>query len=207
MEKTWMTMKDVKMVDASTRQLVLLALLKLSGGGSGLCIKMTVNNILKEVNTLKEAKGHPPVTRTRIEQILQNLESQGFIYGERGLLSDGRVLIYGINPYKIGQELFTIIKNSEKAVVYGDKYAGIIYDYDTQPLYKIEHDLQDEFDDDDEFYDKLKIIRDSYFNRDPPAIKTDKMRGFNDWGPDSQKLIEDLENALWTWAKGAPELT
>lgn len=196
-----MTMKDVKMVDASTRQLVLLALLKLSGGGSGLCIKMTVNNILKEVNTLKEAKGHPPVTRTRIEQILQNLESQGFIYGERGLLNDGRVQVYGIRNHKICQESFTIIKNSEKAVVYGAKYAGIIYDYDTQPLYKIEHDLQDEF------YDKLKIIRDSYFNRDHPAIKTDKMRGFNDWGPDSQKLIEDLENALWTWAKGAPELT
>ena len=201
--KTWITMKDIKMEnfsDVPTRDLVLLALLKLSGRGSGLCVEATIKNI-KEV--LKRDYGRV-VTRTRVEQILD--ESQGFIYGKRGLLSDGRVLIYGINPYKIGQELFTIIKNSEKAVVYGDKYAGIIYDYDTQPLYKIEHDLQDEFDD-DEFYDKLKIIRDSYFNRDHPAIKTDKMRGFNDWGPDSQKLIEDLENALWTWAKGAPELT
>jgi len=183
------------MVDVSTRQLVLLALLKLSGGGSGLCVKMTVNNILKEVNTLKEAKGHPPVTRTRVEQILQSLESQGFIYGERGLLSDGRVRIYGISNHKICQESFTIIKDPEKAVVYGDKYAGIIHDYDIQPLYKIEHDLQDEF------YDKLKIIRDSLlFNRDPPAIETvfsNKMGAFNDWGPDSQKLVEDLENALW----------
>lgn len=186
-----------KTVDTSTRQLVLLALLKLSGGGSGLCVRMTVNNILKEVNTLKEAKGHSPVTRTRVEQILQSLESQGFIYGKRGLLSDGRVRIYGICNHKICQESFTIIKDPEKAVVYGDKYAGIIYDYDTQPLYKIEHDLQDQFDD-AEFYDKLKTIRDRYFNRDPPAIKTDKVRGFNDWGPDSQKLIEDMEQALWT---------
>jgi len=189
------------MVDVSTRQLVLLALLKLSGGGSGLCVKMTVNNILKEVNTLKEAKGHPPVTRTRIEQILQNLEGQGFIYGERGLLSDGRVRIYGIWNHKICQESFTIVKNSEKAVVYGDKYAGTIYDYNSQPLYKIEHDLSDEL---DEFYDNLQKISDKYFNRNPSAIETDKVRGFNDWGPDSQKLIEDLENALWTWAR-APQ--
>jgi len=182
-------MNDVKMVD-STRPLVLLALLKLSGGGSGLCVEMTVNNILKEVNTLKEAKGHRPVTRTRVEQILDNLESRGYIYSERGLLSDGRVRIYGIRDHKICQESFTIIRNSEKAVVYGDKYAGIIYDYDTQPLYKIEHDLPDEL------FDGLKKIRDSFFDKDPPA-NDNKVRGFSDWGPDSQKLIEDLEKALW----------
>ena len=183
------------MVDVPTGGSVLLALLKLSGGGSGLCVKMTVNNILKEVNTLKEAKGQRPVTRTRVEQILDNFESRRYIYSEKGLLSDGRVRIYGIRDHKICQESFTIIKNSEKAVVYGDKYAGIIYDYDTQSLYKIEHDLPDEL---DEFHDKLKIIRDRFFNRDPPAIEavfSNKMRGFNDWGLDSQKLVEDLENA------------
>lgn len=47
-----------------------------------------------------------------------------------------------------------------------------------------------------EVYDELKIIRNSFFNRGPPT--TDKVRGFNNWGPGSQKLIEDVEKALWT---------
>jgi len=63
-----------------------------------------------------------------------------------------------------------------------------VYSSQDSPLLR-EHDLQ-------EFYDKLKVITDRYFNRDHPAIGT-KMRAFSDWGPDSQKLIENLENALW----------
>lgn len=185
---------DVSNRARDTRYLVLLALLKLSGGGSGLCVDATIENI-KEVLKQDYARER---TRERIKQILDEFESQGFIYGEKGLLSDGRLWIYGIHPYKIGQELFTIIKDSDKAVVYGDKYAGMINDYDTLSLYKIEHDLPDEL---DEVYDKLKIKIDDFFNRDPPSIETDKVRGFDDWGPDSQKLIENLENALWTWAR------
>jgi len=191
-------MKDIKMAnfsDVPARDLVLLALLKLSGRGGGLCVEATIKNI-KEV--LKRDYGRV-VTRTRVEQILDDFESQGFIYGKRGLLSDGRVRIYGIKPYKIDQELFSIIKDSERAVVCGDKYAGTIYD--TRFLYKIEHDLSDEL---DEFYDNLQKISDKYFNRNPSAIETDKVRGFDGWGPDSQKLIEDLEDALWTWAR-APQ--
>jgi len=102
------------------------------------------------------------------------------------LLSDRRVYVYRINPYKIGQELFTIIKNSEKAVVYGDKYAGTIYD--TQSLYKIEHDLPNEL---DEFYDELPKL---------PTIKTvsaSNNRGFPDhW---DAALIEDLLTKINTY--------
>jgi len=174
----------------STRDLVLLALLKLSGRGSGLCVEATIENIKKVL----EQDYDRVVTRTRVEQILDDLENQDFIYGKKGLLSDGRVLIYGINPYKIGQELFIVIKhkNLGRAVVYGDKYAGTIYS-DTRSPYKIERKLPDES---DELFAELKKIRDNLF-RDPPAIDN-KVRGFDDWGPDSQKLIEDLENALWT---------
>jgi len=175
----------VNFSDVSTRDLVLLALLKLSGRGSGLCVEATIKNIKK---VLKQDYDRP-VTRTRVEQLLQDLESQHFIYGEKGLLSDRRVHIYRINPYKIDQELFTIIKNSEKAVVYGDKYAGTIYD--TQSLYKIEHDLPDEL---DEFYDELPELPKL------PTIKTISASN-NGWFPDQldAALIEDLLTKINTY--------
>lgn len=66
-----------------------------------------------------------------------------------------------------------------------------VYFSEGSPLLE-DHDLR-------EFYDKLKSIRDRWF-RDPPPIETvfsNKARGFNDWGPDSRKVIDDLENELW----------
>jgi len=157
----------------STRDLVLYVLLK---------FPETSIKAIKEV--LKEDYGRN-ISRTRIEQILDDLKRQDIVTK----VKDGRLALCSIKPNKIDSGFFSVIKDSKKTLVY-DEYTGIIYN--ARFLYKIEHDLPDEF------YDELKKIRDECFNRDPPSIETDKVRGFDDWGPDSQKLIENLENTLWT---------
>ena len=112
-------------------------------------------------------------TRTRVEQILNDLERQGIVVKERGV-KDRRQVLCSINPNKIDSEFFTIIKDLDgnPVAIYDDE--GTIFD--TRFKYKIEHDLPDEL---DEFYDKLKILRDGLFN-DPPAIDN-KVSGFPDF--------------------------
>jgi len=177
----------VKLLKVSTRDLVLHVLLKYPETP----IKPIHQRLVKDF--------HRKRTRTRIEQILKDLETQDIVIKERGV-KDRRQALCSINPDKIDIGFFTIIKDLDgnHVVIYDDE--GTIFD--TRFKYKI-HDLPDES---DEFSDKLQKIRDEYFNRDPLTIETvfsNKTRGFNDWGPDSQKLMEDLENALWTWARGA----
>jgi len=137
------------------------------------------------------------ISRTRIEQLLADFKRQNIVFKETGL-KDRRQVLCSINPDKIDTGFFTVIKDSKKTLVY-DEDAGIMYN--TRFLYKIKHDLPNEL---DEFYDNLQKINDKYFNRNSSAIETDKVLGFNDWGPDSQKLVEDIEKALWTWAR-APQ--
>jgi hypothetical protein len=194
-------MKDIQMKDyqnVPTPDLLLLVILELSGGGSGLCVEATIKNITE---VLKQKYGRD-VTRTRVEQILKDLESQRLIYKKRGLLRDRRVLVFSLNPDYISREVFTIIKYSGQAVIYDDNYIGTIYD--TQSPHKIDCDLLTGL---DETYHKLKIIRDEYFNKEPlfsGAISSNKVPGFGDWRPESKKLIEDLGKALVT-ATSAPQ--
>ena len=163
----------------STRDLVLHVLLEFPESP----IK-TIKKVLK-----KDWKRD--ISRTRIEQLLADFKRQNTVFKEKGV-KDRRLVLCSINPDKIDTGFFTVIKDSEKALVY-DEDAGIMYN--TRFLYKIKHDLSDEL---DEFYDNLQKIRDEYFKRNPLAIETDKVRGFDDWGPDSQKLVEGLEKALST---------
>lgn len=143
---------------------------------------------------------HQNRTRTRIEQILKDLETRDVVTRERGV-KDRRQVLCSINPNKIAIGFFTIIKDSDGNPVAICDDEGTVFD--TRFKYKT-HDLLDEL---DEFYDNLQKIRDKYFRRAPLALETSRVCGFDDWGPDSQKLVEDLEQALWTWAKSAPELT
>jgi len=118
--------------------------------------------------------------------------------------------LYFVSDGTLLEEFETLIRNQpgylrdvyrDVGELIGDSLNVILPFLDTSTSWskaKKQHDLPDEL---DEFYGKLKIIRDRWLsNSDRPAIETDKVRVFNDWGPDSQKLIEDLENALWTWA-------
>ena len=132
---------------------------------------------------------HRKRTRTRIEQILKDLETQDIVIKEKGV-KDRRQVLCSINPNKVDIGFFTIIKDLDgnPVVIYDDE--GTIFD--TRFKYKI-HNLPDT--ELDELYDKLKKIRDEYFNRNPLAnetVSSNKVRGFDDWGPDSQKLLEDL---------------
>ena len=191
-------MKDIQMKDYAnvpTPHLLLLAIVKLSGRGSGLCVEATIKNIME---VLKKKYGRD-VTRTRVEQILKDLESQHIIYRKKGLLSDRRVHVFSINPDYISQVVFAVIRISGQAVIYDDNYIGTIYD--TQSPHRIEYDLLTGL---DETYHKLKIIRDKYFNKEPMssgAISSNKVPSFGDWRPESKKLIEDLGNALVTAAR------
>lgn len=178
----------VKLLKVSTRDLVLHILLKYPETP----IKPIHQRLVKDF--------HRKRTRTRIEQILKDLETQDIVIKERGV-KDRRQALCSINPDKTDIGFFTIIKDLDgnPVVIYDDE--GTIFD--TRFKYKIEHDLPDEL---DELYDELKIIRDRYFNRNPlpnETVSSNKTRGFNDSELDSQKLIENLENALWTWARGA----
>jgi len=163
----------------STRDLVLYVLLEFP------------ESSIKTIKEVLRKDWQRDISRTRIEQLLADFKRQNIVFKEGGV-KDRRQVLCSINPDKIDTGFFTVIKDSKKALVY-DEDARIMYN--THFLYKIKHDLPNEL---DEFYDNLKKIRDRYFGRNPSTIETDKVLGFNDWGPNSQKLMEDLENALWT---------
>lgn len=148
---------------------------------------------IKTIKEILKKDWKRDISRTRIEQLLADFKRQNIVFKERGV-KDRRLVLCSINPDKIDSGFFTVIKDSEKALVY-DEDAGVMYS--TRFLYKIKHDLSDEL---DGFYDNLQKIRDKYSKRNLPTIETDKVRCFNDWGPDSQKLTEGLEKALWTSA-------
>jgi len=162
----------------STRDLVLHILIKYPG------------TPIKPIKSRLEKHFDRERSRTRVEQILNDLERQGIVVKERGV-KDRRQVLCSINPNKIDSEFFTIIKDLDgnPVAIYDDE--GTIFD--TRFKYKIEHDLPDEL---DELYDELKIIRDRYFNRAPPTIAD-----ANRWFPDywDAALIEDLLTKINTY--------
>lgn len=66
-----------------------------------------------------------------IDDILGDLQKQGLIFKKRGLLSKKHVMLFGINPNRIFQESFTVIKlDSDRAYVV-NRYEGIVYDLES----------------------------------------------------------------------------
>ena len=157
-----------KLSKVETRDLVLHILLKYP------------KTPIKPINERLEKQFHRKIkSRTRIEQILNDLERQDIVIKERGV-KDRRQVLCSINPNKIDIGFFTIIKDLDgnPIVIYNGE--GTIFD--TRFKYKIEHDLPEL---DDEIH--LPEL--------PPAIETDKVRGFPSYC--DAKLIEDLGNTIW----------
>lgn len=97
---------------------------KLSGPGGRPTTDSTIDSVQR---ALKEIY-NKDLTKREVEYILQDLQDRGFIFKEKGLLRDGRLVLYGIKPRKIAQEAFTLIKiNPERAYIHNG-YEGLVYD-------------------------------------------------------------------------------
>lgn len=110
--------------DVESGILVLATISKLSGRNGRLSVEATTDRFQR---TLKETYGRD-LTKREVENILRDLLDRGFIFKEKGLLSDGRAVLYGINPSKISQEPFTIIKIDRERAYVHNGHEGIVYD-------------------------------------------------------------------------------
>ena len=72
---------------------------------------VTFNRVKETLNTVYGRN----LTRKQVENVLRYLNNEGIIFKKRGMLQDGRQVVYGLNPKKVVQETLTIIKvDSEK---------------------------------------------------------------------------------------------
>lgn len=116
-----------------TRILVLAAIAKLSGfrhhnelalKRPKLSVEATVRGIQLVLNRVYGRN----LTRRHVERILRDLTWRGFIFKRTGLLKDGRTSLYAIQPNKIAQEAFTLIKIDSEMAYALDGSEGLLYD-------------------------------------------------------------------------------
>ncbi len=73
---------------------------------------------------------HRKLTLRQIDNVLGNLQKQGLIFKERGLLRKKHMVIYGIKSHRIFQEAFTLIKlDSARAYVVNNSYEGVMHNW------------------------------------------------------------------------------
>jgi hypothetical protein len=102
---------------------VLAVLSKLSNRGQP-TIECTTDSIQRDLKKIY----CKDLTKREIEYILQGLQDRGFVFSEKGLLRDGRQVLYGIHPGKITKEAFTLIKIDPDRAYAHDGYEGLVYD-------------------------------------------------------------------------------
>jgi len=107
-----------------SRMLVLAIISRLSGPKGRLNVECTTDRIQQDMERICKKN----LTKRQIENILKDLKGRGFIFSEQGDLRDGRKVLYRINPDKVSQEIFTLIKiDKEKAYVHNG-HEGIVFD-------------------------------------------------------------------------------
>lgn len=106
--------------------LVLAVISKLSGPRGRPTVEATTDGVQRVLKKIYKRD----LSKRQIENILQYLQNGGFIFKEKGVLRNGRKVLYRLNSSKITQEAFKLIKiDSERAYVHdGHGYEGVIYD-------------------------------------------------------------------------------
>jgi hypothetical protein len=120
-----MDIEEVKMLlsDIESWILVLVIISKRSRGGRP-TVEATISRIQRD---LKDIYGRN-LTEREIEYILQDLQNRNFVSKKKGLLRDGRAVLYALNPCKITQEAFNVIKINPKRAYVHNGYEGMVYD-------------------------------------------------------------------------------
>lgn len=71
---------------------------------------------------------HRDIKLREIDNILSRLLRQNLIIRERGMIRDGRVTLYRLNPSKTEVEAFNIVKIDDETAIIHNGWEGLIYD-------------------------------------------------------------------------------
>ena len=118
-------MKKNHLSDVDTPILVLAAVSKLHDLRKG---HRGVDATRENIKKILEKIYNRNLSLSYIDSILNDLQKQGMIFKEKGLLRKKHVALFSINSRKFFQEAFTLIKlDSDRAYVV-NRYEGIVYD-------------------------------------------------------------------------------